>query len=296
MDEEPSEPSAVEEKNSFFLSTSSKGLLFFLFMGIGFLVFTVGGYENFVPSGIRPLNRAIVFCILVVSTYVAKKSEKLQSYWRVLFSFTVSSAGLLAAWYLGQWIQIVPGLSISTIEGVAIAKVAEVLPIIVAIVLGVWIVEKDMTSVFLKGGNIKKGITLGLLVSPLGLIPFLALGGLGITVEANLIITWIPWIFAFSIANSLMEELMIRGLFLRKYVVFFGQSGSLLLTSVVFTLFHFAILANADFVLGSIFVVISFILGLVWGCITQKSDNIWGSVLAHMISDMFVILAVFGAI
>jgi len=296
MDEEPSEQSAVKEESGFILSLSSKGLLFFLFVGISFLVFTVGGYENFVPSGIRPLNRAIVFCILVVSVYVAKKSEKLQPYWRVLFSFAVSSAGLLAAWYLGQLFRLIPGLSISTVEGVAIAKIAEVFPIIVAIVLGVWIVEKDMTSVFLKGGNVKRSITLGLLVSPLGLITFLALGGLGITVEANLIISWIPWIFAFSIANSLMEELMIRGLFLRKYAVFFGQTGSLLLTSVVFTLFHFAILANADFILSSILVVIFFVFGLAWGYVTQKSDNIWGSVLAHMISDMLVILAVFGAV
>lgn len=296
MDEENSEPSSVDEEKGFVLSPSSQGLLFLFLIGISFLVYTVGGYNNFFASGIRPLVRAIVFCILAVSTYVAKKSEKLHSYWRVLFSFTISSAGLLAAWYLGQWHYLIPGLLISTVEGVAIAKVAEVLPIVAAIVVGVWIVEKDMTSVFLKGGNIKKSIKLGILFSPLALIPFLALDGLGITVEGNLIIAWIPWMFAFSIANSFMEELMIRGLFLRKYEVFFGQTGSLLLTSVVFTLFHFAILEYADFVFVIIMVIFTLISGLSWGYITQKSDNIWGSVLAHMIADVFFILAVFGTI
>lgn len=53
---------------------------------------------------------------------------------------------------------------------------------------------------------------------------------------------------------------------------------------------------HADFVLASILVMFTFILGLFWGYITQKSDNIWGSVLAHMIADAFAILAVFGAI
>jgi membrane protease YdiL (CAAX protease family) len=160
----------------------------------------------------------------------------------------------------------------------------------------VWIVEKDMTSVFLKGGNAKQSIKLGLLFSPLALIPFLALGGLGINVEADLIIALIPWMFAFSIANSFMEELMIRGLFLRKYEVFFGQTGSLLLISIVFAMFHFALLEYADFVLVSIIVIFTFIVGLVWGYIIQKSDSIWGSVLAHMIVDALAILTVFGAI
>ena len=130
----------------------------------------------------------------------------------------------------------------------------------------------------------------------MALVLFLSLGGLGITVEGNLIIVWIPWMVAFSIANSFMEELMIRGLFLRKYAVFFGRSGSLLLTSVVFALFHFALLEYADFVLVSMIVIFTFILGLFWGFITQKSDSIWGSVLAHMIADVFAILAVFGVI
>jgi membrane protease YdiL (CAAX protease family) len=274
---------------------NSKFVLFLIFIGFSFLSFTVGGYNNFISNDIRPLIRAIVFGTFAVLTYVAKKSEKLHHYWRIIFSFTISSAGLLAAWYLGRWYQLIPGLSISTVEGVAIAKVAEVLPIVVAISVGVWIVDKKMSSVFLKGGNIRQSTMLGLLFSPLGLIPFLVLGGLGITVEAELILTWIPWIFAFSFANSLMEELMIRGLFLRKYATFFGQKGSLLLTSLIFALFHFGLLESADFVTASVFYTFTFVLGLSWGYITQKSDNIWGSVLAHMVADALGILAVFGA-
>jgi membrane protease YdiL (CAAX protease family) len=274
---------------------NSKVILFLIFIGFSFISFTVGGYNNFIPTDIRPLSRAMVFAILAVITYIARKSEKLHQYWRILFSFTISSAGLLAAWFLGRWYQLIPGLSISTVEGVAIAKVAEVLPIVVAISVGVWIVDKKMSSVFLKGGNIGHSILLGLLFSPLGLIPFLALGGLGITVEAELILTWLPWIFAFSFANGLMEELMIRGLFLRKYATFFGQKGSLLLTSLVFALFHFGLLESADFVNAFIFYTFTFGLGLSWGYITQRSDDIWGSVLAHMIADALGILAVFGA-
>jgi membrane protease YdiL (CAAX protease family) len=277
------------------LKMSSKVGLFLLFIGFSFMTFAVGGYNNF-PNDFQPLIRAIVFVVLVISTYITKKSEKLNRYWRIIYSFTISSAGLLAAWYLGQWYHLIPGLSISTVEGVAIAKVAEVLPIVIAILAGVWLLDKDMTSVFLKGGNIKQSIKLGLLFSPLGLIPFITIGGLGINVEANLILTWVPWVFAFSIANSLMEELMFRGLFLKKYDAIFGQTRSLLLTSIVFALFHFALLEYADFISVSVIVTFTFFLGLSWGYIIQKSNNLWGAVLAHMIADALGILAVFGVV
>jgi membrane protease YdiL (CAAX protease family) len=273
----------------------SKVGLFLLFIGFSLMTFTVGGYNNF-PNDVQPFIRAIVFVVLAISTYIAKKSEKLHRYWRIIYSFTISSAGLLAAWYLGQWYHLIPGLWISTVEGVAIAKIAEVLPIVTAILAGVWLVDKDMTSVFLEGGNIKQSIKLGLLFSPLGLIPFIAIGGLGINVEANLILTWVPWVFAFSIANSLMEELMIRGLFLKKYDAIFGQKGSLILTSIVFALFHFALLEYADFLSVSVIATFTFFLGLSWGYIIQKSNTLWGAVLAHMIADALGILAVFGVV
>ena len=35
------------------------------------------------------------------------------------------------------------------------------------------------------------------------------------------LIIWIPWLFAFSVFNALMEELWIRGLFLKKFEPFF---------------------------------------------------------------------------
>jgi membrane protease YdiL (CAAX protease family) len=285
---------AAEKSYSF--SASTELFLFLVFIGLSFLTFNVGGYNNFVPENIRPLIRIAVFIVLAISTYIARKIEKLYSYWRVLFSFTISSLGLTAAWYLGRWYQLIPGISVATVEGAAIAKLAEVLPIVIAILAGVWVLDKDLTSIFFKGGNLRDTIKLGLVFSPLGLIPFIVLGGFGMSGEPNLFSTWIPWILLFSIANSLMEELMIRGLFLRKYSVFFGQRGSLLLTSIIFSLFHFGLLENTDFISASTFYAMTFILGLSWGYITQKSDSIWGSVLAHMISDAFGVLAVFGTI
>lgn len=215
-------------------------------------------------------------------------------YWKISFSFLIASIGLLLTWIFGRWHLLIPGLDTSTIEGAAIAKFAEVIPIVLSILVGTWLIEKDFTQVFIRGGDLKKSLKLGLLISPVGLIIFVALGGLGLSIGLDMIVSLIPWMLVFAFSNALMEELMIRGLFLKKYDSLFGQRISLLLTSVVFAIFHQAIIGYTDFITFSEFFGIIFLLGLSWGYIMQKSENIWGAVLAHVIAHILVLLVVFG--
>ncbi len=98
----------------------------------------------------------------------------------------------------------------------------------------------------------------------------------------------------FATSNAFMEELMIRGIFLRKYESFFCERQSLFLTSIIFAIFHQAIIGYTDFISFSVFMGMTFFLGLIWGYVIQKSDNIWGAVFAHTIADIFFVLAVFG--
>jgi membrane protease YdiL (CAAX protease family) len=272
-----------------------QGVLFLLFIGCSFLVFNVGGYNSFIPSDMILLVRLSVVGVLLVPTIILYRTEgRLNKYWKLSFSFLISSIGLLLAWLFGRWYQLIPGLSTSTVPGAAVAKLAEVLPIISAILIGMWLVENDFSSLYLRGGDLRKGIKLGLLASFAALLPFVLVGGLGLTATPAMILSWIPWLCVFAVSNAFMEELMIRGIFLRKYTVIFGERRSLLLTTVIFTVFHQAIVGYTDFVSFSVFMVMIFFLGLIWGYVIQKSDNIWGSVLAHTVADIFFMLAVFG--
>lgn len=215
-------------------------------------------------------------------------------YWRLSFSFLIASIGLLLTYFFGRWYQLIPGLSTSTVPGIAIAKVAEVLPIVIAILVGMWFVEKDFTPIFLQGGNLRKSAKIGVLASLAALIPFLLMGGFGLSASPAMILSWIPWMAIFALSNGFMEELMIRGIFLRKYEALLGERQSLLLTSVIFAVFHQAIIGYTDIASFSIFMGMTFFLGLIWGYVIQKSDNIWGAVFAHAIADIFFVLAVFG--
>ncbi|TFH08701.1 MAG: CPBP family intramembrane metalloprotease [Candidatus Thorarchaeota archaeon] len=298
MENEPSKDSSdqistVGKEDSF--KKSLNGLLLVLFTACSFLVINVGGYNNFIPTDMKLLARVLVVGVLLVATLILYRTEGAwKRYWRLSFSFLLSSIGLLLAWFFGRWYELIPGLTTSTVEGIAVAKLAEVLPIISTILVGMWLVERDFTQIFLRGGDLKKTFKLGLLLSPIALIPFIALGGLGLSAGIDEIVSWMPWMCVFAFSNAFMEELMVRGIFLKKYDSLFGQRVSLLLTSVIFAILHQAIIQYTDPITFSIFMGITFILGLSWGYIMQKSDNIWGAVLAHAIADILFILTVFG--
>ncbi len=281
------------EEHSF--SKTTNGFLLLLFIGCSFLVFNVGGYNTFIPSDLRLLARIAVAGIMFISTFILYRSQgRANRFWKISFSFLIASIGLVMAWFFGTWYYLIPGLSPSTVEGAAIAKVAEALPIILSILVGIWIVEKDFTSVYVQGGDLRRSIKLGLIASPAALFPFIALGGLTFSASLDALLLAMPWILAFSFSNGLMEELMIRGIFLREYDSFFGQTQSLILTSIIFAIFHQAIIGIADIISLAYYFSIPLIMGLIWGYIIQRSDNIWGSVLAHMIADVLFFLVMFG--
>lgn len=281
------------EEHSF--SKTTNGFLLLLFIGCSFLVFNVGGYNTFIPTELRLLTRIAVVGIMLISTFILHRSQgSLNRYWKISFSFLIASIGLLMAWFFGTWYYLIPGLSPSTVEGAAVAKVAEALPIIFSILISIWIVEKDFTSIYVQGGDLRKSIKLGLIVSPVALYPFIALGGLGFSASLDALLYAMPWIFVFSFSNGLMEELMIRGIFLREYDSLFGQKQSLILTAVVFAVFHQAIIGIADIVSLAYYFTIPLIMGLIWGYLIQRTENIWGAVLAHVIADVLFFLVMFG--
>jgi membrane protease YdiL (CAAX protease family) len=294
LNRETSEPSSEAS-----IITNSKsiknGLLFILFTGASFLTFNIGGYNNFIPSELRLIVRIVVASILFLSTIILYSTEgSWNKYWKISYALLISSVGLVLTGFFGNWYTLIPGLSLGTVEGISIAKVAEVIPIVVAILIGTWLVERDFTPVFLRGGNLKKTFKIGLLVSPVALIPFFALGGLTLSVGLDTIFAWLPWMCLFGFSNAFMEELMIRGLFLKKYNAIFCKNTSLTLTSVIFALFHQAILEYTDPVTFTAFLLVTFFLGIAWGYVMQKSDSIWGAVLAHAIADILFLITVFG--
>ena len=149
----------------------------------------------------------------------------------------------------------------------------------------------DFGALYLQRGRLGRSLLLGLLVSAATFIPFVLLGGIASvrSVDRAVVVAALPWIAIFALANSFMEELWFRGLFLRKFQVFLGAAGALWLTALSWSLFHLVV----DYFSGVqlvMFVAVDVLLGLAYGWITVRTNTLWGAVLAHAAADAFLML------
>jgi membrane protease YdiL (CAAX protease family) len=177
-----------------------------------------------------------------------------------------------------------------TSQGQAIEKVCEMLLKTIPILALVKLSGADMGSIFLKRGNLKLGLGIGALV-----FFFLASASFmfatGRFTGVDTLVAAVVWGMVFSIANSFMEELWLRGIFLKRFAPVIGINASIWLTSIIFAFMHgFAFYFDP---LALIFFVVNTLaLGLACGYLMVKSDNLWGALLIHAASDFFLFVAV----
>ena len=102
--------------------------------------------------------------------------------------------------------------------------------------------------------------------------------------------TWLPWILIFILTNATNEELLYRGLFLRKLEPLYGKLFSNLLIVLVFTALHVGVTYSQD---QLVLLVLLIPLAFAWGYITQKTQSLLGSILFHAEMDISIILGIF---
>jgi membrane protease YdiL (CAAX protease family) len=91
------------------------------------------------------------------------------------------------------------------------------------------------------------------------------------------------------LANATNEELLFRGLFLRKLEPFYGKYLSNCLIVIVFTGQHLGVTYTRN---QTLFLIVVMLLAFAGGTTMQKSDSIWGSILFHAGTDIPIYLAI----
>ena len=134
------------------------------------------------------------------------------------------------------------------------------------------------------------GFVIGLLL----FIYFLSQGGWQVFHDGNLakLLPTIGWITIFSIFNGFMEELWFRGLFLSRFEWQLGPRWAFWLSALTFGLLH----AFGSFTgtLGSLLLTLfTFLLGIAFCFVVQRTRNIWGAVTGHFFADFFMMLGYF---
>lgn len=256
--------------------------LFFLFLTCGLSIFI---FPLFMQGMIQIIYFVTVSLFFLIVSILSFKNARLKKYFLVIFAFFIAS--------LVFFLQ-TPWASGTTIENIVLNKFLSTLVIIIPLIILTKISGSDMSSIYLQKGNARLGLVIGVATFLIFLVTAVPVsiylfGGQNITLEQ--LISLSPWILAFVFLNGIREELLFRGLFLKKYESFLGVDTSNVLQAIIFSLAHLSLMQFTPFVL--IYHVLIFFLGLAFGAVMQKTDSVLGAILFHAGSDIPVIIAVF---
>ena len=233
-----------------------------------------------------------VCVVFLVAALLARRSERFEKYWRVLYALFIMIVVVSLDLVFGKYVILYLGATDSVPIGWALQKLNECFVIVSVIIIFTLLSGDSLGSIYIQKGNLKLGLTIGLIsffVFVVGAVPMASLFKMRDLSLARIVIL-IPSILVYVLANGTQEELLFRGLFLRKLHPFFGKFLSNFLLAFVFTGLHFWVDYTAD---QRIFAAVTFALALVLGYIMQKTDSVWGSILLHAGMDIPIMLGIF---
>jgi len=273
--------------------------LFFLFLLIGLIIFVVfSHFRPMLPDTIDLPARIAVALVFLIAAWLAHRRKMPEARWQLLFACFTASTALLIDRYLplSRWGLGLLQLDINSPAGLALDKLESTLLIVASIIVLTMVSGGSLGSIYLKRGNLKMGLIIGLAVFILvGTVSFpLAEWMFGARdLSWTRVLPWMPWILLFIVGNAFNEELLFRGLYLRKLEPHLDSWGANLLIAIVFTLHHKGVGYSPDVLLFMIFL---FPLAIAWGYLMRVTDSLWGSVIFHAAMDIPVVLGLFSTI
>ena len=263
-----------------------------LICALAIFMFGTNYYRGFTTNGSIPYTASLTFGFLIAAGLL-KRNARYSKYWQITYAFcTASAVNLVSALFAGYNTAILGlfNLTASTNQGMAVAKMYDALLVVIPILVMVKFSGANLGSVFLARGNLKWGLGIGSLV----LFNFVTSALIFFAPSYNdlaVLGAATVWGGVFAISNGFLEELWLRGLFLKKLVPFFGVAGSVLLTSIWFSAMHLLSVAYLPASVVPVFLVNTFTLGLACGYLILKTNSIWGAVLIHIAADWFLFIA-----
>jgi membrane protease YdiL (CAAX protease family) len=269
------------------------GLIFVLFGSLIIVVFSP--YRPLMRGVYDTVGRLVLSGILLAAALFARKKAALERYWLVLFGLFILALAVSLDYWAAKIL-----LSRIDVENsprsFALEKVRTCLIVTIAVLSLTQLSGKSLGSIYVQRGKLKQSLLIGWIaffVAAAGSIPMSGLLFTGEGIGFRDLWEWLPWILVFVFANAANEELLFRGLFLRKLEPFFGRFGSNCLIVLVFTALHLGVSYTQSQI---IFLLVVIPLALAWGYLMQKTDTIWGSILFHAGTDIPIVLSLFSAL
>lgn len=256
----------------------------------GLLLFFVSvTFSDMIPRDMALVLRIGLTVVFLVCAIFLRRNERLKKYWLVFFAFSVATFVQFLSWYFGEWPLRFLNLTVNTADGIAVAKLSSTVLIVLPIIVLTLIAGGNMDSIYLKKGKLRLGLIIGL-TSFIVLTALAVMQTLSQNISLERIIPVTPWILVFVLSNGLNEELLFRGLFLKKLEPLLGRNLSNLMMAIILTSTHIKVTYTPDL---PIFLIIVFALALVWGYVMQKTDSLLAPALFHAGADTLIIMSIF---
>ena len=284
----PSRPPSPQVAGS---RTWAKAGLFVFTLAGGLSVFLYGSpFSDTFPTNSNVAYSGILIAIFGLISLVLERRPYLTSYASCSYAlFVAATANLMLI--IGPFDGLIT--SSETYPNIAQDKLAQFLAVVPVVVVLTWVRQRSWDSMYLQMGRPRRWAGFGL--------PWLAIGTLGMAgiasaydIDTETLLAAAPWIFAFVVLNSVMEELWFRAIFLRPYSSAMGGGLAVLVTALVFASPHF----NAMYVTAGeawAFGAGVFVIGLVAAWAMRWANSLWGSVLFHMGMDLLIIVQIAGS-
>jgi membrane protease YdiL (CAAX protease family) len=242
----------------------------------------------------NPFFAAFVSALFLLAALLFKRTEKLAKFWPLAYAFFIASMYNLIADLVGGYepaILHLFGVSQGTNPGLGLGKMYEMLLAVIPFIALTLLSGESLRSIYLTKGNInyKWGFGIGALFVINYLTSVLMFFGTGYTLPQ--LGSALLWGMVFAFCNSMLEELWVRGLFMKKLIPLVGVAGAVTLTSIWFGAMHLLSVVYMPAFAIPIYVVNTLTMGIACGILMVKTDSIWGAYLLHAAADLFLFIA-----
>ena len=261
--------------------------LFLLLLTCSLAVFFINmTFTDLIPLYIGIALKFGLIVFFAITSLVLYHNLRLKQYWNIFFAFLTASVALFGGLYLSKLGLLLLNLNTITLAGFTAYKLLEDFFIIVLIIVMTHFSANSMASLYLKKGNIKYGMLIGLTSFVLlSCLAVLMMSTQNIPLPRLLELS--PVILFIALGDGFMEELLFRGLFLKRLQPFFGSTKANIFTALVFCLVHLQVTFTPSL---PAFLIVVFLLGILWGYIMQQTDSLFASALFHAGADVVIMI------
>ncbi|MBN2154687.1 MAG: CPBP family intramembrane metalloprotease [Candidatus Lokiarchaeota archaeon] len=277
--------------------------LFFLFSLCGILALGPIQWGNITlpDPWIYPYKIVLPFVFLLISLVLRRKTN-LEPYFKIFFMFFTATSALLIVKLVFLLINSLDAfftIPTNTEWGFSTVKFIEMFVIVSSVILINLIAQrtehkrKIFEELYMKKGKLYLGLIIGFsgfFVFAIGAVFIAKYLFYGSALTWSAVFTWLPWILLFCFSNGILEEVLYRGLFLTRYEPFFNFHVYNLLQAIIFASIHIGVIYTSE---SLMFLGITFLLGLLFGLLTKKTDSLLASILFHAGTDFVVIIGIF---